>query len=103
MEEVREIWKDWTEFGFYKRMLAPGRAERSEAVVDAMRPIARRHGISVAQLALAWVLHQPGVAWALAGSRDGRHAHENAAAAAVDLRVSLDECEALIPLGPAFA
>jgi hypothetical protein len=29
--------------------------------------------------------------------------HENAAAAAVDLRVSLDECEALIPLGPAFA
>jgi aryl-alcohol dehydrogenase-like predicted oxidoreductase len=103
MDEVREIWKDWTEFGFYKRMLAPGRAERSEAVVDAMRPIARQHGISVAQLALAWVLHQPGVAWALAGSRDGRHVHENAAAAAVDLRVSLDECEALIPLGPAFA
>jgi hypothetical protein len=33
---------------------------------------------------------------------DGRHVHENAAAAAVDLRASLDECEALIPLGPAF-
>jgi aryl-alcohol dehydrogenase-like predicted oxidoreductase len=103
MEEVREIWKDWTEFGFYRRMLAPGRAERSEAVVDAIRPIARRHGISVAQLALAWVLHQPGVAWALAGSRDGRHVHENAAAAAVDLHASLDELDALIPLGPAFA
>lgn len=103
MEEVREIWKDWAEFGFYKRMLAPGRAERSEAVVDAIRPIAHRHGVSVAQLALAWVLHQPGVAWALAGSRDGRHVHENAAAAAIDLRASLGELEALIPLGPAFA
>jgi aryl-alcohol dehydrogenase-like predicted oxidoreductase len=103
MEEVREIWKDWSEFGFYKRMLAPGRAERSQALVDALRPIASRHGISVAQLALAWVLHQPGVSWALAGSRDGRHVHENAAAAAVDLRASLDELEALIPLGPAFA
>jgi aryl-alcohol dehydrogenase-like predicted oxidoreductase len=95
MEEVREIWKGWSEFGFYKRMLAPGRAERSQAVVDALRPIASRHGISVAQLALAWVLHQPGVSWALAGSRDGRHVHENAAAAAVDLRASLDEFEAL--------
>jgi myo-inositol catabolism protein IolS len=102
MEEVREIWKDWAEFGFYKRMLAPGRAERSEAVVDAMRPIAHRHGVSVAQLALAWVLHQPGVAWALAGSRNGRHVHENAAAAAIDLHASLGELEALIPLGPAF-
>jgi aryl-alcohol dehydrogenase-like predicted oxidoreductase len=103
MEEVRELWRDWDEFGFFQRMLVPGRAERSQAVVDAMRPIASRHGISVAQLALAWVLHQPGVAWALAGSRDGRHVHENAAAAAVDLRTSLDELEALIPLGPAFA
>jgi aryl-alcohol dehydrogenase-like predicted oxidoreductase len=103
MEEVREIWKDWAGFGFYTRMLAPGRAERSEAVVDAIRPIAHRHGVSVAQLALAWVLHQPGVAWALAGSRDGRHVHENAAAAAIDLRASLGELEALIPLGPAFA
>jgi aryl-alcohol dehydrogenase-like predicted oxidoreductase len=103
MEEVREIWKDWAEFGFYRRMLAPGRAERSEAVVDAIRPIAHRHGVSVAQLALASVLPQPGVAWALAGSRDGRHVHENAAAAAIDLRASLGELEALIPLGPAFA
>jgi aryl-alcohol dehydrogenase-like predicted oxidoreductase len=102
MEEVREIWKDWSEFGFYQRMLAPGRAERSEAVVDAIRPIARRQGVSVAQLALAWVLHQPGVAWALAGSRDGRHVHENAAAAAIDLSASLGDLEAVIPLGPAF-
>ena len=103
MAEVREIWKDWSEFGFYKRMLVPGRAERSQVVVDAMLPIAKRHGISVAQLAVAWVLHQPGVAWALAGSRDGRHVHENAAAAAIDLRESLNELDDLIPLGPAFA
>ena len=103
LAEVREIWKDWSEFGFYKRLLAPGRAERSEAVVEAMRPIALQHGVSVAQLALAWVLHQPGVAWALAGSRDGRHVQENAAAATLDVRALLGEFDAVIPLGPAFA
>jgi aryl-alcohol dehydrogenase-like predicted oxidoreductase len=100
--EIREMWKDWSEFSFYKRLLTPGRAERSEAVVEGMRLIAARHGVSVAQLALAWVLHQPGVSWALAGSRDGRHVHENAAAAGLDLTESFDDLEALIPLGPAF-
>jgi aryl-alcohol dehydrogenase-like predicted oxidoreductase len=65
-----------------------------------MHPIAERLGATVAQVAIAWVLHQPGVSAAIAGSRDGRHVKENAEASRLDLRGALDELEKLIPLGP---
>ena len=68
-----------------------------------MRPIAERLDVSVAQLAIAWVLHQPGVTATLAGSRHGRHVHENAEASRLELGDALDELEGLIPLGPTFA
>ncbi|HVG67727.1 MAG TPA: aldo/keto reductase [Gaiellales bacterium] len=65
--------------------------------------MADRHGATVAQVAIAWVLHQPGVTAAIAGSSNGRHIGANALAAELDLTESLAEIDALIPLGPAFA
>ena len=104
LEELLAVWDGpWVESSFFKRLLAPGKAERSMAVADGLRPIAEQLGVTVAQLAIAWVLHQPGVSAALAGSRNGRHVRENAEAAQLDLAGLLDELEALIPLGPAFA
>jgi aryl-alcohol dehydrogenase-like predicted oxidoreductase len=104
LEQVLAIWDGpWLESSFFKRLLAPGRAERSFAVADGMRPIAARLGVTVAQLAIAWVLHQPGVVSAIAGSRNGGHVRENAEAATLDLTGPIDELEALIPLGPTFA
>lgn len=103
LEQVLTIWDGpWLESSFFKRLLAPGKAERSFAVADGMRPIAARLGVTVAQLAIAWTLHQPGVVSAIAGSRDGRHVRENAEASMLDLTSSLNELEALIPLGPTF-
>ena len=75
----------------------------SFAVVDGIRPIAQRLGATVAQVAIAWVLHQQGVTAAIAGSRDGRHVGENAEAALLDLSGVLDELDELIRLGPTFA
>ena len=104
LEQVRAIWTGvWVDTPFYKRSLTAGKAERSFAVADGMRPIAARLGATVAQLAMAWVLHQPGVSAAIAGSRDGRHVDENAEASNLDLTGSLDEIEKLITLGPTFA
>lgn len=104
LEQVLAVWDGpWLESAFFKRLLAPGRAERSFNVADGMRPIAARLDATVAQLAIAWVLRQPGVIAALAGSRDGRHVRQNAYAAKLDLTRVLDELEALIPLGPTFA
>ena len=82
-------------------LFGPGNRERSLRVVEAMRPIAERLGISLAQLALAWTVHQPGVPAAIAGSRDPGHVRSNAAAGDVELDdETLAELEAILPIGP---
>jgi methylglyoxal reductase len=49
------------------------------------REVADVHRCSLAQLALAWVFHQPGVTAAIAGARSPQQARENALAAEVTL------------------
>ena len=53
--------------------------------VDRLRPIADELGISVAQLALAWVLRQPNVASAIVGATRVEQVETNAAASGVQL------------------
>jgi len=105
LEQVRAGWTGpWVESDFYRRLLGPDTGEKSVAVADGLRPIAERLGATVAQVAIAWVLHQPGVAAALAGSRSEGHTRENAGAADVVLPDDvIAELEQLVPLGPAFA
>lgn len=103
LDQARAAWPGpWRESRWYKRVLAPGPGERSLAVADGLRPIAEQLKATVAQVAIAWVLHQPGVTAAIAGSRDGSHMRENADAAVLDLSDVLSEIERLIPLGPSF-
>ena len=98
LEQVRAAWPGrWRETDWYKEELGT-KAEQNFAVVDGIRPIAQALGASVAQVALAWVLHQEGVTAAIAGSRSGGHMHENARAAALALPGHVrDEIEQLIP------
>ena len=53
--------------------------------VDRLRPIAEGIGISLAQLALAWVLHEPNVASAIIGATKPEQVDDNAAASGVEL------------------
>jgi aryl-alcohol dehydrogenase-like predicted oxidoreductase len=81
----------------YGQLFAPGRFEANLAVVDLLRPIARRVDATLAQLALGWVLHQDGVAGTIAGSRSAGHVRENAAAASVRLTPDdIGEIEAIL-------
>jgi aryl-alcohol dehydrogenase-like predicted oxidoreductase len=59
--------------------------ERAWAVVDAMRPIANAHGVSVAQVALAWLLHQPVVTSVIVGAKKPEQLADNIAATALQL------------------
>jgi aryl-alcohol dehydrogenase-like predicted oxidoreductase len=78
-------------------LTSPAHLERAFAIVDGMRPIAERLGISVAQLALAWNLAQPGVTSAIAGSRSSDHARANAAAGDLELDgATVAELDALV-------
>ena len=53
--------------------------------VQALRPIADDLGISMAQLAIAWVLHNPNVASAIVGASRPEQVAENVKAAGVTL------------------
>jgi aryl-alcohol dehydrogenase-like predicted oxidoreductase len=55
------------------------------ARVEKLRPIAAEHGLSVAQLALAWCLRGPGVASAIVGATGPAQVRENAGASGVRL------------------
>ncbi len=71
--------------------------DRDFVVVESLRPIAERLGITMAQLALAWNVAQPGVTSAIAGSRDVGHARDNAAAGDVELDAqTLSEIEGVL-------
>jgi aryl-alcohol dehydrogenase-like predicted oxidoreductase len=58
---------------------------RNLAIVEGLRPIAARLGLSVAQLALAWVLRLPVVTSAIAGARRRQQIEETVQAGDVDL------------------
>jgi len=63
--------------------------------VERLKPVAQRNGITLSQLALAWVVSHPGVC-AIAGARSAAQAAENAGAMKVTLPASdLAEMEAI--------
>jgi aryl-alcohol dehydrogenase-like predicted oxidoreductase len=53
--------------------------------VERLRPIAADLGITISQLALAWVLREPNVAAAIVGATRPEQVEENAAASGIDL------------------
>ena len=71
------------------RFFKPENIRRVNAFLEKIKPIADGHNASLAQLALSWTLHQPGVIVALAGSRNPRQIEDNALAA--DLKLKEDE------------
>jgi aryl-alcohol dehydrogenase-like predicted oxidoreductase len=55
--------------------------ERGYNAIDAMRPITEAHGVSVAQIALAWLLHQKAVSTVLVGAKRMDQLEDNLEAA----------------------
>lgn len=71
----------------------PVHRERADACIAAMRPIAATHGVSVAQIALAWLLHQPQVTSVIIGARRSEQLADNLAA--TEVRLGADELQRL--------
>ena len=59
--------------------------ERAWAAVDVMREIATERGVSVAQIALAWLLHQPTVTSVIVGAKKPEQLADNIGATRVAL------------------
>ncbi len=79
---------------------------RAFACVDTMRPIAERHGVSVAQVALAWLLTCPQVSTVIMGAKTPAQLADNLGASKVTLSPedlkALDEVSALPPEYPGW-
>ncbi|MFB6840202.1 aldo/keto reductase [Streptomyces sp. NPDC056361] len=71
---------------------------RNQAVLGALRSLAAGHGVTVAQLALAWLHHQGDDVVPIPGTRSRAHLEENLAAAQVRLSArDRAEIEAAVP------
>jgi len=64
---------------------------RAAASIDAMREIARAHDVSIARVALAWLLHQPQVTSVIIGAKRPDQLADNIAATQV--RLSAEELQ----------
>lgn len=58
-------------------------------IADRVAALAERRGVTPAQIALAWLLHQPGVTSPIIGASKMRHLEE--AVAALDLHLSAED------------
>ncbi len=64
----------------------PRNLKRALAVLEeTAQPIADRHNATLAQVALAWTIAEPGITCALAGARNAEQARENAGAMELEL------------------
>ena len=78
------------------------RLERNLALRDALRPVAQRHGVSVAAVAVAWVLSFVGVTGAIVGARSAAQAEGWLPAADLSLSsADLDEIASIVELSGA--
>jgi aryl-alcohol dehydrogenase-like predicted oxidoreductase len=66
---------------FIDRLVEP----RVLEAVQRLRPVAEEAGLTMAQLALAWVLREPNVASAIVGASRPEQVHANASASAIEL------------------
>jgi len=78
---------DWRAAGtlFGQPLLTPEHLDRNLAVVERLAAVAQRRGVTLPQLALAWVLAHPAVTVALVGARAPREIAEAAGASGVRL------------------
>ncbi|MGA0556274.1 aldo/keto reductase [Larkinella sp. VNQ87] len=71
----------------------PVNKEKAYDIIDVMEPIATGKGVSAAQIALAWLLHQPAVTTVIIGAKNPDQLDDNIKA--VDVVLSAEELQKL--------
>ena len=81
----------------------PVNRDRAFACVDAMRKIGQAHGVSVARIALAWLLAQEQVTTIIIGAKNEQQLQDNIEATALQLsRQDLDTLDGVSALAPEY-
>jgi len=66
---------DWSKMKYKRFIAAIGGWEALQAILAAASRVARKHGVSIANVATRWVLEQPAVAAVIVGARLGEREH----------------------------
>ena len=90
-ENATSARSETDEFG--RNLVRVSDVESDRLIIDAVAAIAGEHGVPRAQVALAWLLRQPGVTAPIIGATKPHHLDD--AVAAVGLTLTDDECERL--------
>lgn len=81
----------------------PVNKEKAFDIIDAMQEIATSKGITVAQIALAWLLHQPVVTTVIVGAKKQEQLLDNLKATEVKLTADeLAKLDAISKLAPEY-
>lgn len=70
--------------------------ERAQNAIDKLRPFADKYGVTLGQLALAWLISQP-MTSAIVGARNAEQATQNAPAG--DVEIDVDDLDAIDAIG----
>ena len=81
---------------FRNKLFQPENYARVQTALEKLRPIAAANTITLGQLALAWIVSQPGMC-AIAGARSAEQAAQNAAAG--NVRLSEEDLAAIDDIG----
>ncbi len=78
------------------RLLQGENYERAQNALDKLRPLADKYGVTLGQLAIAWLIAQPQTS-AIVGARSAEQAAQNAQAG--DIELDTDDLEAIDEIG----
>lgn len=78
----------------------PDFIEKTNLLLDKIKPIAEQHNASLGQLVLRWTIERPGITIALAGARNAEQAVQNAKT--IDINLSKEELKTIDDVVNAF-
>jgi aryl-alcohol dehydrogenase-like predicted oxidoreductase len=81
----------------------PVNREKAYDIIDVMQEMARARNVSVAQVALSWVLHQPAVSTVIIGAKNPQQLEDNLKATDLSLDAAeLQKLDAVSKLSPEY-
>ena len=81
------------DFRAKRRLFIPEHMEKEKELILLMKEIADSKGVAISQIAVSWILQQPGMTSAIVGTQSEKHLMDNIKAA--DIVLTPAECEKL--------
>jgi aryl-alcohol dehydrogenase-like predicted oxidoreductase/enamine deaminase RidA (YjgF/YER057c/UK114 family) len=82
---------DWSKMKYKRFVDATGGWQALQAILIALDEVAKRHGVSLANVATRWVLEQPAVAAVIVGARLGEREHRSDNARIFEFALDADD------------